>query len=48
MKAMERDALENMEALKIKMAQLFDTDMKSLVSYYHNEISLLQTNVNEL
>jgi hypothetical protein len=48
MKAMERDGLESMEALKIKMAQLFDADMKSLVSYYHNEIGLLQTNINEL
>jgi predicted RNase H-like nuclease (RuvC/YqgF family) len=48
MKALERDGLENVEALKIKMAQLVDADMKSLVVYYQSELSLLQTNVNEL
>jgi hypothetical protein len=48
MKALERDGLENVEALKIKMAQLVDADMKALVLYYQSELSLLQSNVNEL
>lgn len=48
MKALERDNLETMEAFKVKMAQLFDADVKALCSYYQNEVALLQTSVNSL
>lgn len=48
MKALERDHLEDFEAFKIKIAGLVDANMKSLTSYYQNEISILITNVNEL
>lgn len=48
MKALERENLESMEAFKVKMAQLIDADIKSLCSYYQNEVALLQTNVNAL
>lgn len=48
MKALERDNLESSEAFKVKMAQLFDADIKSLCSYYQNEVALLQTNINAL
>ncbi len=47
-KILERDNLESMEAFKVKMAQLIDADMKSLVSYFQNELVLLQTNINTL
>lgn len=47
-KALERDNLESMEAFKIKMAELIDADMKSLMSYFQNEVALLQTEVNSL
>lgn len=40
--------MESMEAFKVKMAQLIDADMKSLVSYFQNELALLQTNINTL
>lgn len=30
------------------MAQLIDADIKSLCSYYQNEVALLQTNINAL
>lgn len=40
--------METFEAFKIKIAQLVDADIKSLCSYYQNELGLLQTNVNEL
>lgn len=32
----------------MKMAQLIDADIKSLCSYYQNEVALLQTNINAL
>ena len=48
MKALERDNLESMEAFKVKMAQLIDADMRSVCSYYQNEVALLQTSVNTL
>jgi len=40
--------LEELEAFKIKIAQLVDADMKALISYYQNELALLQTNINTL
>lgn len=48
MKALERDNLEATEDLKVKISQLFDADMKSLCSYYQNELALLQSNINAL
>lgn len=48
MKALERDNLEATETLKIKLSQLIEADMKSLCSYYQNELALLQTNINAL
>lgn len=48
MKALERDNLEATEDLKVKVSQLFDADIKSLCSYYQNELALLQNNINTL
>lgn len=40
--------MEEMELLKIKMAQLHESDIVSLEKYYENEIALLLTKMKEL
>lgn len=40
-KVLEEDNLEELELLKIKMAQLHEADIKSLEQYYESEVASL-------
>ena len=45
---MEEDNLEELELLKIKMAQLHEADIKGLEQYYESEVSILSKQIKEL
>lgn len=40
-KVLEEDNIEELELLKIKMAQLHEADIKSLEQYYESEVASL-------
>lgn len=40
-KSLEQDSLEELELLKIKIAQLHEADVKGLEQYYESEIVIL-------
>lgn len=40
-KVLEEDSLEEIELLKVKMAQLHEADINNLEKYYTNEIVIL-------
>lgn len=45
---MQDDNQEDLELLKVKMGQLHQADVKSLESYYENEIAALMIELREL
>jgi hypothetical protein len=47
-RTLEEDNLEELELLKVKMAQLHEGDVKSLEQYYQNEIAVLALQFKEL